>query len=56
MRLYRASLLSLITVMDENVGSTPINRSSGAFPDIRSGRVGILSTLKLNSLMDVPVE
>jgi hypothetical protein len=30
MRLYRASLLSLITVMDENVGSTPINRLSQA--------------------------
>lgn len=50
MRLYRASLLSLITVTDENVGSIPTNRSSGTFPDIRSGRVGILSTLKLNSL------
>jgi hypothetical protein len=54
MRLYRASLLSLITVTDENMGSTPISRSSGAFPDRRSGRTDASPEhLQLNT---VPVE
>lgn len=49
MRLYQTGLLSLITVMDENVGSIPASRFvRDALWQRRDDVAGILRTLKLN--------